>query len=685
MSTGSGAALLVDIQRRMTLFAEAVSGRSVLLAPIGQLEQHYRVDAFSNDGKHYWLPEIIDDAPDFATNYAHYRVALIHQIGYQIHGTFCFDLTRFYQLHPEMPAPVNNVPEPGSYHSRSQALDLERLFSSQAEPELMRLLFSVLEGWRVDLQNYRQFPGLRADLTHAMALALAARPAPQTGSQAQAGLEALIRLTLRAPGSTSAQSGLSPTYHWIAESVRLLTLDHASVYDTAAAAVTLCRRLSADGSFAATKRTQLEPVAAPGASQLPVPSRGRPVINAVHYRGEAFALPAMASRRRLAADAAIAASSANGGTFQPEPDSQEPDGVPRHVEPTPATAQQPRERHVLIDEWDYLNQQTLRGWCCLKEYRLQSKPGTFMSDLLKRYKDSYEQIKRQFNTLRPEAIRLQRGLPDGESIELDRMIERFADRQAGLPGDDRLYQRRDRAERDVAAAFLLDMSASTDFQVADPLNRTDQIDPPASETELDDIGWSPYDALQLNIPSAQGPKRRVIDIARESLGLISAVLQDLGDRFALYAYSGQGRHQVNFGVAKEFDQTCSAQTWGALAAIEPQGSSRMGAPIRHTGAKLAKTVARMKIMMIVSDGYPQDIDYGPDRLSDEYGLQDTARAIEEVSRMGVQVFCLSVDPGGHDYLRRVCAPDSYLVIDEVNDLPVELVKVYRRLTASGRR
>ena len=92
----------------------------------------------------------------------------------------------------------------------------------------------------------------------------------------------------------------------------------------------------------------------------------------------------------------------------------------------------------------------------------------------------------------------------------------------------------------------------------------------------------------------------------------------------------------------------------------------------------------MKILIIITDGYPQDIDYGPDRRSDEYGIQDTAHAIQELSQAGVQVFCLSVDPAGNDYLRRVCAPNRYLVIDEVNALPVELVKVYQGLTASSR-
>ena len=102
MSIAPGAVELVDVQRRMTLLAEALTGRSALLAPIAQLDQHYRADVFTSDVKHYWLPEIVDDYPDRATNYTLYRIALVHQIGYQLYGTFGFNLHRFGQLHTDL-------------------------------------------------------------------------------------------------------------------------------------------------------------------------------------------------------------------------------------------------------------------------------------------------------------------------------------------------------------------------------------------------------------------------------------------------------------------------------------------------------------------------------------------------------------------------------------------------------
>ncbi len=685
MSQRAGAALLADVQRRLTLLGEAVTGRCTLIAPIEQLDQRFRKDAFSNDGRHYWLPESIDTNDNFDANYRVYRVALMHQLGYQLHRTFDFRLARFAARYPALAEPeTSNTADLLTSRSRVPLLELEKLFASQPEPRVLKLLFATLEAWRIDLQNYRQFPGLRTDLALMMGQALTARPDPGALAGAQASVEALICLTLQPPSFSPDQIGITPGYGWLAELVHPVSAESASVHETSAASLQLHRRLLAAGDLSAITTLLNEPVPATGTSQLPMPANERTMIAPVQFRGDPFAAPAIASRRRIAADANALTGDDAGGQGPHDHSEPEPRASPNHADDTPGLNPD-RERFVLIDEWDYLKRQFLRGWCCLHEYRLEGNAGHFRAGLLNRYRDAYERIKRQLNNLPPEAIRLQRGLPDGESIELDRAIERISDRRAGLPGDDRLYQRRERAHRDIAAAFLLDMSASTDFQVPDPLADPDttEDDPqtPAPTSGLDDIGWSPYDAMELDLP-AGGTKRRVIDIAKESLGLISAVLQDLDDRFALYAYSGQGRQRVSFAVAKEFDEVCTARSWGGLAAIEPQGSSRMGAAIRHAGAKLARVVARLRVMIIVSDGYPQDIDYGPERSSDEYGLQDTARAIDDVSRSGVQVFCLSVDPGGHDYLRRLCPAHRYLVIDEVSQLPLQLIKVYRGLTGA---
>jgi nitric oxide reductase NorD protein len=165
------------------------------------------------------------------------------------------------------------------------------------------------------------------------------------------------------------------------------------------------------------------------------------------------------------------------------------------------------------------------------------------------------------------------------------------------------------------------------------------------------------------------------------MALMTSALNALGDNYAIYGFSGDGRDNVEFNVAKDFHDRFSARTSGALAAIQPRRSTRMGPAIRHAATKLSRESASMKILIIVSDGYPEDRDYGPDRNDREYGIQDTARALEEARHAGVVDFCVTIDPAGNDYLRRMCSESRYLVIDDVTALPQELSKLYHALTA----
>jgi nitric oxide reductase NorD protein len=228
----------------------------------------------------------------------------------------------------------------------------------------------------------------------------------------------------------------------------------------------------------------------------------------------------------------------------------------------------------------------------------------------------------------------------------------------------------------VAAAFLMDMSASTGFPLPD-------AQPVATSLKAVGNEYAPYFYGGLDdIPAvAHEPKRRVIDVAKDALALMCEALQRLGDSCALYGFSGDGREHVEFHVAKDFGDRLSVRTWAALAAMEPVRSTRMGTAIRHALTKLLREPARVKVLIIVSDGYPQDHDYGPDRKDDTYGIEDTACALREAERAGVLAFCVTIDPAGHDYLRRMCAESRYMVIDDVMALPRELTKIYRTLTA----
>jgi nitric oxide reductase activation protein len=164
---------------------------------------------------------------------------------------------------------------------------------------------------------------------------------------------------------------------------------------------------------------------------------------------------------------------------------------------------------------------------------------------------------------------------------------------------------------------------------------------------------------------------------------MAAALEEIGDAFAIYGFSGQGRDNVEFFPVKDFDERLTPAVKGRIGGLAPRGSTRMGTALRHAVTKLKSVAAPSRHLLLLSDGFPQDLDYGQDRQSHTYGIRDTATALRETQAAGIRPFCITVDAAGHDYLREMCDPHSYLVIDHVADLPRELPKIYQRLVWAG--
>jgi nitric oxide reductase activation protein len=333
------------------------------------------------------------------------------------------------------------------------------------------------------------------------------------------------------------------------------------------------------------------------------------------------------------------------------------------------------DRTHTTDEWDYRQQRLLPHWCRLIERRLHGGDRAFIHRVRRHHAELSHRVHRQFAAWRPEGLQRVHGASDGDEIELDRVIEAVVDRRAGVFDDRAWYVRRDRVQRDVATAFLVDTSASTDFVLPDSAN----VGPPRPAPSLQADAVYLYD-LSLAAPPPEPPKRRVIDVAKDAIALMCDALHTLGDRFAVYTFSGHGRSQVDFRVVKSFDEAVSSRTAGAIAALRPHGATRTGAAIRHAAAQLARQSQRRRVLIVVTDGYPEDIDYGPSPRDLRYGLEDTAHALLEAQALGVHTFCLSIDPAGHDYLRRMCPPQRYGVISDLAALPGELAKVYQAMT-----
>jgi nitric oxide reductase NorD protein len=647
-----------DIHRLLALFAQGLAGRYLHLRPRDG-DEFARESRSANDDS-IFLPAQIECHGTARFNLGAYRIAVLRQIGYWVEGTSEFDLKSFLA------------------ESRS--------------PGLLRQLFFILEDLRIDAALRRRYPGARADLERVQAHALKNCPQPGALPPLAALIEALVQFSLGAPRAALVAIDSSGLLDRLIDTASAVQTRSAGCCDSARAALAICAELE---NLSAAPSAQTASASAESSAQSATAPRGGEMgpgfddtggVDAViEIRGATVSDRAL--RHRAAHGRATTARQPLAGAAAPTATDIAADSPAGLRARSPLAAVQSRgdtgPRSFLYDEWDYNRQSYLPAWCRLFEHRLRGDDFKFIEDVRRRHSALAQQVRRQFGFIKPQAFRRVRRTSDGDELELDGLIEAVIDRRTGHAGDSHLYVRRDRASRDVAAAFLVDMSASTDFPLPAPAN------PGSAKTAQPGVTDSPAAAggLYLYADHDETPdpviplKRRVIDVSKDALALMCDALRALGDSYAIYGFSGDGRDNVEFHVAKDFNDKLSARTWGALAAMQPRRSTRMGTAIRHALRKLAGESAGIKVLIIVSDGYPEDHDYGPDRTDREYGIQDTARALREVERAGVTDFCVTIDPAGHDYLRRMCKQTRYLVIGDVTALPRELTKIYRTLTA----
>jgi nitric oxide reductase activation protein len=327
------------------------------------------------------------------------------------------------------------------------------------------------------------------------------------------------------------------------------------------------------------------------------------------------------------------------------------------------------------DEWDFRANDYKPRWCRVEEMRLESGATDYYDETLAEHAALVRETRRQFEQLKPETFRKIKRLPDGEDFDIDAVVEWIVERKAHAPTDARVYVHRNKVERDVAVAFLLDMSASTDEEITKHHPRV------AGDDQFDDdprkyLSWW----AQKRAQEAKNPSKRIIDLEREAAVLLIEALETIGDTYGVYGFSGYGRDNVEFYVIKDMDEMFSDSVKRRIDKIAPVRSTRMGPAIRHCIYKLNETKARVKILVLLSDGRPQDHGYGRDRTEKEYAIHDTKMALTEARREGMTPFCLTVDRAGHDYLQQMCTDMGYEVVSDIEALPRRLPTLYRRLT-----
>jgi nitric oxide reductase NorD protein len=287
---------------------------------------------------------------------------------------------------------------------------------------------------------------------------------------------------------------------------------------------------------------------------------------------------------------------------------------------------------LLLDEWDYRRQAYRHGWC---HVYLQTVGGTdtaYVPAVRARYAPLVRQLRRRFEAMRGED-RVLRRQADGPEVDMDALVTAIADRRGGAEPGTRLFCRRQRDERSLAAAFLVDMSGSTE-------------------------GW-------------------INDAEREALVMLCEALEMLDDRYAIWGFSGWTRTRCDLYRIKEFDEPYDAAVQARIAAIKPRDYTRMGPPIRYLTRRLLAEPAKHRLLISLSDGRPDD--FGDDYRS-QYGIEDTRRALLEARQAGVRSFCVTIDRNGADYLKHMYGPAAFTVLDDVKKLPLRIADIYRKLT-----
>ena len=285
----------------------------------------------------------------------------------------------------------------------------------------------------------------------------------------------------------------------------------------------------------------------------------------------------------------------------------------------------------IYNEWDFKRQHYHKDWCVLRELPVQPEYNTFYADTLQKYKGLLSSLRHTFEMLRGED-KLLKKQNHGDDIDIDALVEAWADVASGMEMSERLFTKMHKVERNVAVIFLVDMSGSTK-------------------------GW-------------------INEAERESLILLAEVLEILGDRYAIYGFSGTTRKRCELYKIKAFEDPYNDETRARISNIQPQDYTRMGVFIRHATRMFEQLEASTKLMISLSDGKPDDYD----TYRGEYGVEDTRQALYEAHREGIHAFCITIDEQARDYLPHMYGAANYAVIDNVARLPLKVADIYRHLT-----
>jgi nitric oxide reductase activation protein len=634
----SGVALR-SVARVLKLFAEALSGRPVTIRPL---------DESKGDGSTIALPARMRRYPSKEDNLRMYKVLTAHEAGHLEYGTYDLRLGRLADL----------AAQAGLRYGRAAAsppMSLEEFFQLYPHPLLIRDLWMMAEDARIEACLKAEYPGLRRDMDAVAREEVARRSLTHGMSVRELIVELLLEMSATDPDEVRVPDALADVVERAWALLRVVATLQATAEDVVRAvhrAYVLIEELTA-------KELPTPPDGASEDSNRPLQPRAgeeqggayRPVTTFAH-RGVMDAARVQEPERGV-----------GGQTAEPSvPALESSRGEPSPLIPSPVEGRReaasladdarmiqeeeagaaspalPGLRAFLYDEWDGRIQDYRTRWCRVVEQTAPEGREEFIGLVRSRYGGVVSLIRRYFEGIRPPALRRMRRQADGEEVDIEAAVEALVERKAHVSASEFVYIRRDRRDRDVAAVFLVDLSGSTGQQIG--------------------TGGA-----------------RIIDVEKEGLVLLCEALEAIGDQYAVYGYSGQSRHDVQVLVLKDFDEQYGPSVWRRIDAVRPLVQNRDGAAIRHALRRLSARAAKVKLLVMLSDGRPLD-----DAYQEEYALEDTKAALREVKALGVHPFCITVDREARGYLERMYGDVCYLIIDRVESLPERLPRIYKALT-----
>lgn len=658
------------IQTILRIYIEGLTGKEVEIAPLSAIPSESRI----GDGKTIYLPTTVAEFDDEEKDFRLYKVLAAHGAGQIEFGTFVKDTVELKAAFTDLASLYEASADDADMFSlggyladiqkaergltdeeiraeikrRKKGLpkdsDYREVLKLFPEPRLARKIFGTMENARIDSCLRHTYRGLRKDLDLMRRFLAEKRPFIFDVPIHQVPFELLFQITMCGGATDDARQ----FYGQIVTEIETIVEKYfvRTIRDNAAADLP-----TVAGSLLATSRVYtLFQNLTPEQMQESEPQEEEAGEFVYEDKESAEAVTEDKIKQEPQAqkpeDVKDLFNAWNSLEEDGEPDDLQGSEAWTHNE-MPEQALEPGDEAFAYDEWDRELNDYRVGWSRVIEKKVKQGDRTFVELARSRYRGVISSIRHQFQLMKPENLtRVNREI-DGEDYDLNALVEYVVDRRSNAEPSENIYTKRLRKQRDVAVSLLLDQSSSTARTITrNPLQ--------------------PYTY----------PGRRIIEIEKEGLVLMSEALEAVGDVYAINGFTSEGRRNVKFYVVKDFHEKYSDETERRIGGITFQNNTRLGAAIRHSAHKLLKQEARTKLLIVLTDGRPYDHDYGDAR----YAREDVREALIEAKSHGITPFCITIDRESEAELRDLYGDVGYTIIDDVLSLPERLPSIYRRLT-----